>query len=500
MSDQVRAFMAVILSGVVIFAWQYFFAPAPHLPPQEKVNIESTVNPGQGVSKAVPAVAGSVPAVESAVLEQFQLNLTTGQEVQMTGAFQLLNVSKGKDDAHNLQDIAGSSTPMQFFLLRDGKDVPLNFHQQTGQANQWVGFDALQGVTLKLVAEENGKLHYELQSATPQKYRIHFKTHAKKTETGHPREFLLFSESVDRFEVMNDENGEKVAGWVGVDFDYHLFAVTFAEKQSVNYSMQVLNPDVSNKEERELLVKVSTNKAQSVMSGTIVVTKKNYDELIALGENLKLAVDFGFFAILAIPFLRCLQFFYHFIPNYGIAIILLTLILRIVTFPLQYKSFKGMKKMQEMQPELTKIREKYKDDPSKLNQETMALFKRAGHNPLSGCLPILLQLPIFIAFYKVLYSSVELVGAPFFGYITDLSVKDPFYILPVIMTVAMFLQQKMTPVSSPDPTQEKIMLFMPLVFGFIMKDLPAGLNLYIFVSTVFGIVQQLLVYRLMRKA
>ena len=154
-----------------------------------------------------------------------------------------------------------------------------------------------------------------------------------------------------------------------------------------------------------------------------------------------------------------------------------------------------MKKMQKLQPELNKLKEKYKDDPSKMQAETMELFKRSGANPLGGCLPLLLQMPVFFAFYKVLSAAVELVGAPFALWINDLSTKDPYFVLPVLLAIVMFAQQKLTPSQTADATQQKVMMFMPLVFGFIMKDLPSGLVLYIFVSTLFGIIQQLYVYK-----
>ena len=151
--------------------------------------------------------------------------------------------------------------------------------------------------------------------------------------------------------------------------------------------------------------------------------------------------------------------------------------------------------MQDIQPELTKIREKFKLDPQKMQQETMALFKKAGANPLGGCLPLVLQMPIFFAFYKVLYSSVELVDAPFYFWIVDLSQKDPYYVLPILMAGAMFFHQKLTPTTTMDPTQRKLMLFMPLIFAVFMKDFPAGLTLYIFVSTVFALLQQMFVFK-----
>jgi YidC/Oxa1 family membrane protein insertase len=159
-----------------------------------------------------------------------------------------------------------------------------------------------------------------------------------------------------------------------------------------------------------------------------------------------------------------------------------------------------MKKLQLVQPELTKLREKFKDDPQRMQKESMELFKRSGANPLGGCLPLLLQMPVFFAFYKVLNHAVELVGAPFIFWITDLSNKDPYYVLPVLMTGAMFLQQKLTPNTITDPVQQKMMLFMPLLFGFIMKDLPSGLSLYIFVSTLLGILQQVFVFNTKKTA
>ncbi len=151
--------------------------------------------------------------------------------------------------------------------------------------------------------------------------------------------------------------------------------------------------------------------------------------------------------------------------------------------------------MQVLQPELLKIREKYKDEPQKLQKETMELFKKSGANPLGGCLPLLLQMPIFFALYRVIYEAVELVGSPFALWITDLSIKDPYYVLPVLMGASFFLQQKLTPSTTMDPTQQKMMMIIPLIFPFIMKDFPAGLNLYILVSTVLGITQQMFVFK-----
>jgi YidC/Oxa1 family membrane protein insertase len=146
--------------------------------------------------------------------------------------------------------------------------------------------------------------------------------------------------------------------------------------------------------------------------------------------------------------------------------------------------------MQKLQPQIAAIKEKYKDDVQRFNQEQMALFKTHNVNPLGGCLPMLVQMPVFFALYAVLGNSIELFHAPFFGWVHDLSAKDPLYIFPVLMGISMFIQQKMTPAAGMDPTQAKMMLLMPVVFSFIMISLPSGLTIYIFLSTLMGILQQ----------
>lgn len=206
--------------------------------------------------------------------------------------------------------------------------------------------------------------------------------------------------------------------------------------------------------------------------------------------GMKQLVDYGTFSFFAYPLLELLRFFYKFVQNYGIAIILLTLVVRGLFYPLSVKSYKSMREMQKLQPQIAALKEKYKSDAKKLNEEQMALFKAHKVNPMGGCLPMLVQLPVFIALYAVLANSIELFHAPFFGWIHDLSTKDPFYIYPALMGIAMFLQQKMTPSAGMDPAQQKIMLFMPIMFTFMMISLPAGLTLYIFLSTILGVLQQ----------
>src|SRR6185312_17004793 len=176
----------------------------------------------------------------------------------------------------------------------------------------------------------------------------------------------------------------------------------------------------------------------------------------------------------------------------GWAIVIMTLLVRMLVLPLNMSTFKSSRKMQKLQPMVKSLKERYKDDSQALNQEMMKLWKENGVNPVGGCLPMLLQLPIFFAYYRVLGQSIELYQAPFMFWIHDLSLKDPYFVLPILMGVAMWMQQKLTP-TAMDPNQAKIMQFLPVVFSFMMISLPSGLTLYIFVNTITGVLTQKLI-------
>jgi len=229
---------------------------------------------------------------------------------------------------------------------------------------------------------------------------------------------------------------------------------------------------------------------------TLYAGPKSYTLLQACGRNLEQMVDYGWFGILAKPMFWLMKQFYALTSNYGIAIILLTIVVRILLFYPSLKSATAMEEMKKLQPQLTAIREKYKKDSAKMNQEMMKLYKDHKVNPVGGCLPMLLQLPFFVALYNVLSVSIELRQASFISFwIKDLSVFDPYYILPVLMGVSMVLTMKMTSTTA-DPQQAKIMMYMNVAFIFLFAWLPAGLLLYITLSNVLSIVQQLYVRKL----
>jgi YidC/Oxa1 family membrane protein insertase len=216
---------------------------------------------------------------------------------------------------------------------------------------------------------------------------------------------------------------------------------------------------------------------------------KDIDYLKATGVGLEEAIDLGWFSMIAKPLLLSLKFFYRYVHNYGLAIIIITIILKIFFYPLTHRSFKSMKEMQKLQPKMTQLREKHKDDRDTMNRAVMELYREHKVNPMGGCLPMLVQIPVFFALYKALMYSIELRHAPFYLWITDLSAKDPYYITPIIMGATMVIQQKMTP-TTMDPMQAKIMMFLPVMFTFMFLNFPSGLVLYWLVNNILTILQQ----------
>jgi YidC/Oxa1 family membrane protein insertase len=240
----------------------------------------------------------------------------------------------------------------------------------------------------------------------------------------------------------------------------------------------------------------------------------HYQETLGI-PHFDRAIDFGWFYFLTKPIFLTLDFFYQLIGNFGLAIMLLTVIIKALFFPLANKSYRAMSKMRVLQPELQKLRERFGDDKVKLNQEMMALYKRVGANPMAGCLPIAIQIPVFFSLYKVLYVTIEMRHAPFYGWIHDLSAPDPtsfvnlfgllpftppdFALLhigawPIIMGITMFLQQKLNP-QPPDPVQAKMFMALPFVFTYMLAQFASGLVIYWAWNNLLSIAQQWAIMR-----
>jgi YidC/Oxa1 family membrane protein insertase len=289
----------------------------------------------------------------------------------------------------------------------------------------------------------------------------------------------------------------KAVKWTGFGDKYFLDAVLAKDNSIHSVSMKDAGGVL---EQRISSPKISLNPGtESTITYTLYIGPKDIDILKAQGERLEEVIDLGWFAIIAKPLLHSIKLFYGYLHNYGLAIILITVILKIFFFPLTHKSYKSMKEMQKLQPRMVELKEKFKDDRDGLNRSVMELYKTHKVNPLGGCLPMVVQIPVFFGLYKALMFSVELRHAPFYFWIQDLSAKDPYYVTPIIMGATMFIQQKMTP-TNMDPMQAKMMLALPVVFTAMFLNFPSGLVLYWLVNNILTIAQQMYINKSLKEA
>ncbi len=513
-----RTWVAVALACLVWFGYLKWFAPP-------------TLQQSGGVTTTSPAPAGTTTqgvTSEAPKDDIFSLNLTGGSDLTLQNSDVRLVAStrggklmRGEVTSHRVT-IEKNAAPMSPL---NSEEHPYSFATIFTDPSLKVFSDAIfEGKTA------GNQIDYKVaagQVAVEKSYTLSERGHfvdakvSVRVPAGQKKEwgFLLIpvggknlpydaAQPLAHWEAISYQNGsvkrhnmdklpsEEVVqgntGWIAFGNRYFANAV-------VNQS--AINPDVvfSHRGDfhgvyaRYPLV-VKPDQTQIDFSFRYFIGPKEYSELSQV-EGMRGLIDYGTFKIFAYPLLELLRFFYKIFHNYGVAIILLTLVVRALFYPLSLKSYRSMKSMQKLQPQIQALKEKYKDDMGRFNQEQMALFKSHKVNPMGGCLPMLVQLPVFFALYTVLQNSIELFHAPFFGWILDLSAKDPLYILPILMGISMFFQQKMTPAAGLDPAQAKMMLAMPVIFTFIMLKLPSGLTLYIFLSTLMGILQQLLINR-----
>ena len=220
---------------------------------------------------------------------------------------------------------------------------------------------------------------------------------------------------------------------------------------------------------------------------------KESDILKNIHPKLTDAIEYGWFTFISKPLFKVLEWFHGLVGNWGWAIVLVTLLIKLILFPLSYKGMMSMQKLKDLAPQMKELKEKHGKDPQKMNAQMMEMYKKNGANPMGGCLPMLLQIPIFFAIYRVLLNAVELQGAPWMLWITDLSLKDPLFVLPILMGASMWYQQKITPNTMTDPMQQKIFQWLPVVMTFFFLTFPAGLVLYWLVNNVFTIAQQFVI-------
>lgn len=282
----------------------------------------------------------------------------------------------------------------------------------------------------------------------------------------------------------------------GVDDNYFLVAAIDPGPSKITYQPVSIPLSAGSKPATRELLSYGIEPRQDTAAVKFFIGPKDIDVLTAIDREFASAINFGWFAVIVVPLLQSLKWVHGYVGNWGWSIVILTIIINLVMAPLRHKQVVSMRKMQEIQPEVKAIQGRYSKlkatDPAKqkMNQEMMALYREKKVNPAAGCVPMLLTLPVMIAMWAVLQVSIELRGAPWFGWIHDLSAPDPYYLLPILMVVTQYIQQSMMPMAGSDPVQQKMMKFMPVVMGFIFFSLPAGALLYYVVGTLIGIGQQ----------
>ncbi len=304
------------------------------------------------------------------------------------------------------------------------------------------------------------------------------------------------------FDEINKNSAEYVKqapdGWIS--FIQHFFVTAWIPEQGKErtYDIRKAGQNLYAISAVESLGSIAPGASVS-NTATLWVGPQDQKALAEIDPTLDLVVDYGWLTFLAKPMFKLMSWLYSWIGNWGWTIVVLTIIIKLLLYPLSAASYRSMAKMKTVAPRMQALREQYGDDRQKLNAAMMEMYRTEKINPLGGCLPILLQIPVFLTLYRVLLASVEMRGAPWIGWITDLSVSDPYFILPIIMIATMFLQMKLNP-TPPDPMQARIMMIMPLVFGVMMLWFPAGLVLYWVVNNILSIVQQWWITRSLTQA
>jgi len=387
------------------------------------------------------------------------------------------------------------------FRLEEGKDelrVPL----------YWSGDNGLQ-VIKTYVFHRNRYLidvEYQLKNSSDQPWRGRQYRQLQRKFVGDDEKpkfintyigGVLYSEA-DKYEKIDfsdmeesDLNRTVKGGWTAM-IQHHFLAAWIPEKEVENtFYTKVVNSNFG----KRYVIGLYSNAIEVAANGTallkseLFVGPKEQVRLEAVEESLKLTVDFGILTIIAQPIFWLLKLLHSFLGNWGWAIIFVTLIIKLIFYKLSEASYRSMANMRRLQPKLQELKERHGDDRQKMGQATMDLYRKEKINPLGGCLPMLVQIPVFISLYWVLLESVEMRQAPFMLWINDLSAKDPYFVLPLIMGVSMFIQQKLNP-APVDPVQQKIFMIMPVAFTFFFAFFPSGLVLYWAVNNVLSIAQQ----------
>jgi YidC/Oxa1 family membrane protein insertase len=538
-----RAFLAIILSVVVFYVFSLMVPPEKKSasPPPVPATVAAS-----GSSMQAPAaqdISHILPAQPAAVVHRdvtINTDLYTAVFASRGGALKSMTLKKYRErniPAANpvILGINSDPTALTFSTRAAGFNLPdgalfvadVNaLNMSGGEKKQLVfTYNSGQGFTVRKTYFFSGdsygiRLETEIINNTP--VPLVGTVQQVITYPGQPKvkdnrfdtagSYLYTDNSLKSDKLKDVASASKIYDknllWAGFADKYFLTAI-LSENSSIA-SVELKKNAAGFLESTVSSPRITVAPGQSVaVVHRLFVGPKDIDILKAQGNSLEQSLDLGWFTIIAKPLLYTLKYFYRYVGNYGIAIIIITIILKALFFPLTHKSYKSMKDMQKIQPMMAALKEKYKNDREAMNKAVMELYRDHKVNPLGGCLPMLVQIPVFFALYKALMFSIELRHAPFFFWITDLSGPDnlfgqllglPFVIgpLPLVMGATMFIQQKMTP-SNMDPVQAKMMLVLPLVFTFMFLNFPSGLVLYWLLNNVLTIGQQLYINKLVNK-
>lgn len=550
--EQFRLIIAIVVSLGIFLLWSQFFAPKSVDTPQETVQEQESQPPAVEPSPAqVPSPAPSsqpTVATQPNMVEELQTRAARTVSVE-TDLYRITLSEKGaavvgmtlKNYKETIEEdspykelvpteLMERNDPAVFTSFNDGSGLQLSSAVFTLDGDERDVFVNEKPAELRFSYQLLSGLLIEINYRfSPDTYLIDVSVDLKNVQsapiTGQLALGLenLFQKGKRTFGFlgpsgMMDDSLEQIAlkkiaekspleghfQWIALEKPYFMSSLIFNEPVQGKMVVSSSEDLVQN----QLLFDLEPIPAggNTSLRYQLFMGPKKLSLLRQYGNGLDRAINFGWVDILAKPCLWFMNFIYRFIPNYGVAIIILTIVTRLLFWPLARKSYKSMGEMRKLAPLMKEIREKYKDDKARVNQETMALYKTYKINPVSGCLPMVVQLPVFFALYRMLYQAIELRHAPFFGWIQDLSAPDrlfnfdfkipfmePPYGIPVmtiIMGATMLLQQKMTPTPGSDPTQAKMMMLMPIVFMVIFINFSSGLVLYWLVGNLVAISQQ----------
>jgi YidC/Oxa1 family membrane protein insertase len=508
-----RTLSAILLCFAIFIGWQKFYIeprmPAPTTSPAQQqlgsqATAQSAVSSQPVQTNPAPVTPAAQHPAQTLALESGTGTVTIADDGKFLKEWRLKNYHTQLSDespAISLPWVTHQDSAVEF-AFEDPSLAYLSKVQgdlaQTPKGALWTYEDANVKMTREFIIQKDLpyidlKISAQFKTKHPSYAFLSLGAQkaAEKDSEEQDRQLVYFTnQAIERVHLKDATNVKEVATpvkYIGATSRY--FVLSLVAQGSVE-PKALIQPTAPGSARASLVYPVADNAV--TIPVRLYFGPKELNILRSVEPTLDHTVDFGWFTVFAYPIMQLLKWLYGFVGNYGVAIILLTLLLKLLTFPLTYKSMKSMKEMARLQPQLQKLRDKYKDDKQALNQEMLVLMRSHGYNPVAGCLPILIQMPIFFALYRVLYSSIDLYHAPFSLWIHDLSAPDRFYVTPVLLSLTMFIQQKLTPNTATDPAQAKMLQLMPLIFGAFMLALPSGLTVYMLVNALASIIQQLI--------